>query len=205
LWTTSKAAEHDLNTPVSPINILLGKGGYLKSSYRRAGQRGRPTSALIRSDAPDPRAALEAVVGPVVWLEAEPSRDTPATAPVDGAAAPPVLPPAEPVPPPAVSPVTYLQPPLEDAAPRAPPAEPMVEDISRLQRIVGSAGRLAGLSARLDHARPPHRWGDFTDALRERDWRARLAALREERAAIAEFDGGLSWMEVTGKSEGAAP
>jgi TubC N-terminal docking domain len=106
---------------------------------------------------------------------------------------------------PAVSPVTYLQPPLEDAAPRPPPAEPMIEDITRLQRIAGSAGRLGGLSARLDYARPPHRWGDFTDALRERDWRARMDALREERAAISSFDGGLGWMEVTGKSEGATP
>ena len=81
----------------------------------------------------------------------------------------------------------------------------MIEDITRLQRIVGSSGRLAGLSARLDYARPPHRWGDFTDALREQDWRARMDALREERAAISSFDGGLSWTEVTGKSEGAAP
>jgi hypothetical protein len=75
----------------------------------------------------------------------------------------------------------------------------MIEDIA------GSANRLAGLSVRLDYARPPHRWDDFTDVFRERDWRARMDALREERAAIAEFDGGLSWMEVTGKSEGAVP
>jgi len=33
LWRTPKAAEHDLNTPVSPIETLLGKAGYLKSSY----------------------------------------------------------------------------------------------------------------------------------------------------------------------------
>jgi hypothetical protein len=200
LWATAKAAEHDLNTPGSPINILLGKGGYLKSSYRRAGQRGRPTPALIRSDAPDPRAALEAVVGPVVWLEAEPPRETP----VEVAAAPPVFTPAE-APPRAVSPVTYLLPPLEDAAPRPPPAEPMIEDVTRLQRIVGSAGRLGGLSARLDYAQPPYPWGDFTDAFREQTWRARMNTLREERAAISSFDGGLSWTEVTGKSEGAAP
>ena len=128
------------------------------------------------------------------------------------AAAPPVFTPAEP-PPRAVSPVTYLQPPLKDAAPRPPPAEPMLEDVDRLQRIVGSAGRLAGLSARLDYARPPYPWGDFTDAFREQAWRARLTALREERAAIAEFDGGLNrnaaerlaWTKVTGKPGGAAP
>jgi hypothetical protein len=66
------------------------------------------------------------------------------------------------------------------------PARPVIEDL----RIAGSAGRLAGLSARLDYARPPHRWGDFTDALRERDWRARLAALREEPTTISSFDGG---------------
>jgi hypothetical protein len=27
------AAEHDLNTPQTPIEYLLGKAGYLKSSY----------------------------------------------------------------------------------------------------------------------------------------------------------------------------
>jgi hypothetical protein len=91
----------------------------------------------------------------------------------------------------AVSPVIYLQPPLEDAVPHPPPAEPMLEDVDRLQRIVGSAGRLGGLSTRLDYARPPHRWGDFTDALREWDWRARMDAV-DERAAIAEVDGGLN-------------
>jgi hypothetical protein len=182
LWRTPKAAECDLNTLKTPIESLLGKGGYLKSSYRRAGQRGRPTPALIRSDALDPRAALEAVVGPVVWVEVELPCDTSATVPIEVADAPPVITPAEPAPPSAVSPVTYLQPPLEDAAPRPPPAEPMLEDINRVQRVVSSVGRLAGLSARLDYARPPHRWGDFTDALRERDWRARMAALCEMTA-----------------------
>jgi hypothetical protein len=101
--------------------------------------------------------------------------------------------------------VTYLLPPLEDAAPRPPPVDPMIEDISRLQGIVGLAGRLADLSARLAYAQPPHLWSDFTDVFREQAWRARLTALREERAAIVKFDGGLAWMEVTGKSEGAAP
>jgi hypothetical protein len=89
----------------------------------------------------------------------------------------------------------------------------MIEDISLLQRIIGSASRLAGLSARLEVAQPLHRWGDFTDVFRERDWRARMDALREERATIVEFDGGpdceaaqrLAWTEVIGKSEGAAP
>jgi hypothetical protein len=77
----------------------------------------------------------------------------------------------------AVSPVAYLMPPLEDAVPHPPPAEPMLEDIGGLQRIVGSADRLAGLSARLHYARPPHRWGDFTDVPREQAWRARMNAL----------------------------
>jgi hypothetical protein len=173
LWLTPKAAECDLNTLKTPIEILLGKGGYLKSSYRRAGQRGRPTPALIRADAPDPRAALEAVVGPVVWLEIESQGETLVSVPVEVVASTKIVPPH------AVSPVTYLQPPLEDTAPRPPPVESMIEDISRLQRIVGSTSHLAGLSARLDYARPPHRWGDFTDASRERTWRARMSALHQ--------------------------
>jgi hypothetical protein len=85
--------------------------------------------------------------------------------------------------------------------------------VDRLQRIIGSAGRLAGLSARLDYARPPYPWGDFTDVFREQAWRARMNALRAERAAIAEFNGGLdrdaavqlAWTEMTGKLDGAIP
>jgi hypothetical protein len=38
------------------------------------------------------------VVGPVIWLEVEPSRDTLAAALVEAADAPPVFTPAEPVP-----------------------------------------------------------------------------------------------------------
>jgi hypothetical protein len=92
-------------------------------------------------------------------------------------------------PPHPVSPVTSLPEHPADAVPRVAPLQrPVIEDL----HIAGSVGRLAGLSARLDYARPPHRWGDFTDALRERDWRARLAALREEQTTISSssFDGG---------------
>src|SRR5690349_336760 len=128
-------------------------------------------------------------INPAAWLaERLPGAELvmPAAAPVEVADAPPVFTPAEPD---AVSPVTYLQPPLEDAAPRPLPVEPMIEDISRLQGIVGLAGRLADLSARLDYARPPHLWSEYTDVFREQAWRARLTALHEKRAAIAEFDG----------------
>jgi hypothetical protein len=113
------------------------------------GQRGRASPALIRADAPDPRAALEAVVGPVDWFE----MDEPVQAeapPVNGGIPPIAADPPEP-------------------SAQAPPAADPVEDLDQQQRIVASAGRLADLSARLDAARPPHRWGDFTDVRREQD------------------------------------
>jgi hypothetical protein len=31
--SAASGAEHDLNTPQTPIETLLGKAGYLKSSY----------------------------------------------------------------------------------------------------------------------------------------------------------------------------
>jgi hypothetical protein len=68
-----------------------------------------------------------------------------------------------------------------------PPAADPVEDIDQLQRIVASAGRLADLSARLDYARPPHRWGDVADVTREQAWRARMTALHEMPMAAGGF------------------
>jgi hypothetical protein len=74
-------------------------------------------------------------------------------------------------------PVQAEAPPVNGGIP--PIAADPVEDLDQQQRIVASAGRLADLSARLDAARPPHRWGDFTDVRREQDWRARMSALHE--------------------------
>ena len=48
------------------IDILIGKWPPLiRAAYRKPGQRGSATPALIRADAGDPRAALEAVVGEI--------------------------------------------------------------------------------------------------------------------------------------------
>jgi hypothetical protein len=130
--------------------------------YRRLRSGKRAVTGQL---AYDPR-----LVNAAAWLaEHLPGAElvTPASAPVEVAEAPPVPP-------------TSLYPPLKEAAPRPPPAEPMLEDVDRLHRLVGFAGRLAALSARLEHARPPHLWGDSTDVFRKWDWRARMAALDGE-------------------------
>ena len=188
LWETAETARMDLKH-AAPGGLTRGCGKFNSQSelnrvkphiedtliwemtlfnsahYRRVGQRGRASRAAIRTDAPDPRAALEAVVGPVEWFELdEPAKAE--AAPVNGV----------------VPQIDSDQP--EPAAPGQPAevdpraADP-VEDIDQLQRIVASAGRLDDLSARLDYARPPHRWGEFTDILREQEWRARMSALHE--------------------------
>jgi hypothetical protein len=144
----------------------LNRRIYLKVFYRRLGQKGRASPAAVRADAPDLRAALESVVGPVTWFEME-QADEPAqaeAAPVNGG----------------IQPFSQSQ-----AAAQAPPAEvdpPVadpVEDLDQQLRIVAFGGRLADLSTRVDYARPPHRWGDFTDIRREQEWRARMSALHE--------------------------
>jgi hypothetical protein len=171
LWLSKVAATRDLqrtvNVTKSHIETSLWEKVTFKSAhYRRVGQPGRASPALIRADAPDPRAALEAVVGPVDWFEME-QADEPAqaeAAPVNGG----------------IQPFSQSQ-----AAAQAPPAEvdpPVadpVEDLDQQLRIVAFGGRLADLSTRVDYARPPHRWGDFTDIRREQEWRARMSALHE--------------------------
>jgi hypothetical protein len=136
LWDSPNAVKMDFRRLVkgvgSPIEILLGKGPHLnRARYRRAGQPGRPTPALIRSDVPDARAALESVVGPVEWFEVE----TPDVVRVEA--------PNRPV-------VEFGKPVLTVV-----PFKPAVEDMARLQRIVGAADKLASLSARLERFRPP--------------------------------------------------
>ena len=138
LWASVKAVECDgLNTLLFQIELLFGKGGYLNSSYRRAGQRGRATRALIRSDAPDPRSALESVVGPVVWFEVEQATEPAVEAePVNGA----------------ISQIDAAAPAAGRVVPFPPSA---VKELHQLQCIVGAAERLADLSTRLERARSP--------------------------------------------------
>jgi len=72
IWTSAGAAEQELrreglSTYETLKEYLLGKRRYLISvEYRRPKQRGSPTKALLPADSPDPRAALEAVVGELV-------------------------------------------------------------------------------------------------------------------------------------------
>lgn len=200
LFPSAEAARKTVGrlTPDKPhIEYLTGKCPELRTTtYRRLRSGKRAVTGRL---AYDPRR-----IDPAAWLaEHLPGAElvAPAAAPVEVVDAPPVFTPVEPMPP------------LEDAAPRPPPAKPMIEDVNRLQRIVGSASRLADLSAQLDYARPPLPWGDFTDVFREQDWRARLTTLHEEGNAIAEFDeelscdvaGRLAWTEMIGTSQGAAP
>jgi hypothetical protein len=107
---------------------------------------------MIRADAPDPRAALESVVGPVVWFEVE--QDEPVIDPVveQASEAEPErgdisqidADPAEPA-----GRVVPIRPP----EPQLPPI--VAGELQQLRRIVSAAGRLADLSARLERARPP--------------------------------------------------
>jgi hypothetical protein len=205
LWTSTCVAKFDLqrkvNGEISHIEeFLYGKSpyldrsGHLKVFYRRLGQKGRASPAIIRADAGDPRAALESVVGPVTWFEIEQETD-----PVAAAQAETPVECFE-----MDEPVRVVEHDLtsggtssrtaselntlisqidDDPAAQAPPVDPPAaepaEDIDQLQRIIASAGRLADLSARLDYARLPHFWGDAMDVLREQQWRARMRALHE--------------------------
>lgn len=47
--------------------------------------------------------------------------------------------------------------------------------------IVEARRRLKALDLRLRHARPPRLWGDEFDAIKEQNWRERMAAIRAER------------------------
>jgi hypothetical protein len=152
LWLTFKAARYDQDMcPFSHIIDLLGKTGiYRHAQYKRGNQK-RPTPALVRSDAPDPRAALESVVGPVDWFEVEQAAEPAATAQAEPAVE------AEPV----NTPETQI-----DADPAEPggrvvpfrPPQPQptsAEELHQLQRILAAADRLVDLSGRLERARPP--------------------------------------------------
>jgi hypothetical protein len=183
LWSHPEVAKKDLlrsklNRDISQIVFLFGECPYLiRANYRRVGQRGRATPAVIRADAPDPRAALESVVGPVDWFEIEQAAEPAAEAapePVNTLVSQTGAAPPEPA---------AQAPPAEVAPPAAEPGE----DLDQQQRIIAFAGRLADLSSRLDYARPPHRWGDVVDVTREQAWRARMTALHEMPMAAGGF------------------
>lgn len=77
LWRSAKAAEGDLardpeNTPAAQIRTLFGDRGYFRLRYRRPGQRGKASPAVVPLDVPDPVRALFDVVGLVDMLEPAP-------------------------------------------------------------------------------------------------------------------------------------
>jgi hypothetical protein len=81
LWRDRKAAEEGLRcdaktTGKSQIDILFGKTrlffpGALKASYRRQNQHGPLARALVSAELPDPRAALQGLVGELVEFHVE--------------------------------------------------------------------------------------------------------------------------------------
>jgi hypothetical protein len=169
LWVSPVAAKHDLQRAVNGtktqiIYTIWEMAPFDLAHYRRVGQSGRASPAAIRADAADPRAALESVVGPVEWFELDEPAE--AKAPVNDHVSPIDAEPPEPA---AQAPPTEV----------GPSAARSAGDLDLLERTVGAAARLADLSARLDYARPPTRWGDFADVTREQAWRARLTALHE--------------------------
>jgi len=182
LWPSANAVKLDLKAKLNgvlfQIIFLFGKRPYLiRARYRRVGQPGRATPAVIRADAPDPRAALESVVGPVDVFEIEQAAEPAAEAapePVNTLVSQTGAAPPEPA----------AQAPPAEVAP--PPAEPG-EDLDQQLRIIAFADRLADLSSRLDYARPPHRWADVADVTREQAWRARMSALHEMPMAAGGF------------------
>jgi hypothetical protein len=149
LWPSEGAAHQWLRRNLrgyeSVIEILLRFRTPLNLvRYRRAGQR-CPTPAVIRADAPDPRAALESVVGPIVWFEIEEViQAEPEVQPVN---TPEVQ--IDPSPPVEADRVVPFRPP----APPSPPTPPEV--LESFSRVLADASRLADLSMRLEFFRPP--------------------------------------------------
>jgi len=78
LWRSEDAARNEIRRLLaetgveSLIDILIGKWPPLTlAAYRKPGQRGSATQAVIREDAGDPQSALEAVVGRVSSIPAQ--------------------------------------------------------------------------------------------------------------------------------------
>lgn len=145
LWPSADAVKKDLQRnlrgDISQIELLFGKCPLLKRArYWLTSSQRCPTPALIRADAPDARAALEAVVGPVhrwKFEDEEPPQAAVQAEPENGVISQIDADPAEPA---------------GSVVPFPPSAS---KELYRLQRIVSAAGRLADLSGRLERARPP--------------------------------------------------
>jgi hypothetical protein len=143
LWISEKAAERELekfavNTPGNQIRSSIWFQGVL-TQYRVKGQRGpRPSSAWIDSARhPDPRAALEALLGPVTDFRIITPAETPAEVQMQAAA-------------PAVR-VVELGAPVLTVVPYKPPP---ADDLARVRAILAQGSRLADLSSRLDRFKP---------------------------------------------------
>jgi hypothetical protein len=215
LFATEKNADNALCAtklipPFSKWYLYLEKGGIFR--YRRTGQRGRESRAVIATDRhPDPRAALAAALRSELALfvpeQTEPA--DPAPAPAD---APTPEPAHQDVPAPedvreAARVADAGQParvPIVAEAPASPPvnltvlgdAAPWPADIAPVPPPVRPApprplpdvptpeqrARLANLTRRLTAARPPTLWGDEFDSMREQHWRERIAALAPPQA-----------------------
>lgn len=141
LWDTEKAAERDLekaafNTPGNQMIITIWFRGVL-TQYRVKGQRGpRPSSAWIDlSRHPDPKAALEAEVGPVTEFRII-HAEKPAEIRLEAQAV--------------AMPAVELGRPVLVVS-----NDPPAEDLSRLHAILAQGSRLADLSSRLDRFKPP--------------------------------------------------
>jgi hypothetical protein len=191
-WALQKA--HGKGVGAQIISIYLEFHPLSIFRYRRSGQRGSDNQILVNlARHPDPRAAVEAVLGPLaVWELVEPQQAQPQAEPSPAEPDPAEEPPAPPQPPrrrnhrwPPRAPgrsrrrrrgalggglAEVVQ--LFDQARAAPtPAPPLP---SREQ-----IARLKDLSRRLAVARPPQRWGDEFDQFKEDFWRQRMAAARE--------------------------
>lgn len=140
LWTTPKAFERwkarESSIPqTSMINVPSDKRGIEQWPLYRAKRASGRYAQMLRIDPalhPDPRAALEAVVGPLACFEVE----TPIAEPGSETPSPP-------------SPT--IRPALRVIMSKCPVAQ----DLEHARTIVGTANRLAELSVRLERFRPP--------------------------------------------------
>lgn len=144
LWPSSEAANKDIQRAdiwdISQIGILFGKcPTYIRAKYKRGNQK-RPSPAVIRGDASNPRAALESVVGPVVWFEIEEQPQAEAEAQPERAPETPIAPEPEAQ----AGRVVPIRPP--------PPLTPLV---SRRLALVLAESRLKDLTTRLECFKPP--------------------------------------------------
>jgi hypothetical protein len=85
LWSSEAAARKDLQRTglrgdKVQIDYTIWGLSPLNCSYRRRGQSGSKARALVRADLPEPRAALEALIGPLVEFVLEEDARTPTRA-----------------------------------------------------------------------------------------------------------------------------